>query len=91
MTPLNASGDSRPPLYRLHLEKWQADVISGVEAWRPTGWEEWGFGIHGEDPEYVLSILRKRMDTFIDECLAENSGSCLVPVDFDPFPSETGQ
>lgn len=79
--------------YRVFLEKKQVDLVVKWEDWSPTGWGVWGFGLHGEDANYVMSLLTRAMDKFIDEYLETNRGGpCLgTAIDFDPFEDQETQ
>lgn len=61
---------------RVAFGKRQLDVVSGIESWSPTGWSRGFFGVHGDDPNSILSSLSQSLDHFIDDYLRVNELSC---------------
>ena len=87
--------DHRPFTHRVWFEKQQLDNKTGISGWSPTGWDEWKFGTHGDDANYVLSSIAPGIDKFINDYLRVNEAACgkpkertprLIPLDDDdPF------
>lgn len=68
--------DNRAFTYRVWFEKRQLDNKTSISDWSPTGWDEWVFGTHGGDANYVLSSLARDLDQFIDDYLRVNEVAC---------------
>lgn len=86
--------------YRLWFEKEQLDLMSGIRDWSPTGWDQWRFGGHGGNANFVLSSITRSLDKFIDNYLRVNEFAReeadttnrkirLGPeLDYDPFAKQ---
>ena len=90
--------------YRVWFEKRQLDQKSHISGWSPTGWIKWGYGRHGGDVTYVLSVISSHLDQFLDDYLRANEPACDpeppewreitleemgLPADYNPFPDES--
>ena len=51
------------------------DVASGVR-WSASTWSRASTGTHGRDPGYLLGIVARYLDSFIDEYLRVNESAC---------------
>lgn len=63
-------GENNPAFTNLvWFEKRQSDEFSNSLYWSLSGWFDWRFGLHGNDPARILSVLAISLDRFIDDYL----------------------
>ena len=64
--------------YNVELEYLKHDVIDTITgSTSPLAtWSSGVLGVHGNDPNFILSSLSKMTDTFIDEYLRINADAC---------------
>ena len=68
---------------RVELLKLVTDRASEIVGAAPT-WRTYRYGIHGGDPEFVLSSLDTALQRFLHDYLLVNAGACGTPGDSRP-------
>lgn len=72
---INVNVTSRAFSVSVQYRKFVLDYVSGLTR-SATTWDIGGTGTHGDDAGYILSLVSRYTDSFIDEYLRVNEEAC---------------